>query len=504
VSRRAGRLRTRLLAAMVVIAFGVLMITGIGTFALARRSNSKSALHDLRVQARQATGDLDTALVQLDNRTPNGGNGVAGLARFIGAALRLTNGSIVAVTPAGQVRDGSEALPTRRTRAPAAEQFLQVPSGLNGSELNSSGLLKGAEQSGVTNDLAYVAEPLQPLAGNPDTPVLVLTKKLDQNPFGRSSPFFLFTGAMALVAAVVVSLILARRMTRPLAAMEATADRIASGDLSARTGVSDHQSDELIDLGKSIDGMAEQLESARGLERAFLLSVSHDLRTPLTSIRGYAEALAHGAAETPEQRVRAAEIIEAEARRLERLVADLLELARLDTHQFSLTPRPIDARAVVAASVDGFRPSAQDLGVALECAPGPPIPVDADPERLGQIVANLMENALKYAVAEVSVEVYTTDGTVRLRVDDDGPGIAPADMPRVFDRLYTARPAPGRKVGTGLGLAIVRELASTMGGRAEVFAVDGRGTRFVVTIPAGPPPPSAPTAGATDIPPSAL
>ncbi len=104
----------------------------------------------------------------------------------------------------------------------------------------------------------------------------------------------------------------------------------------------------------------------------------------------------------------------------------------------------------------------------------------------------------------MSVDVFTTDGTVRLRVDDDGPGIAPADMPRVFDRLYTARPAPGRKVGTGLGLAIVRELASTMGGRAEVFAVDGRGTRFIVTIPAGPPPPPAPTAGATDIPPSDL
>lgn len=488
---------------MVVIAFGVLMITGLGTFALARRSNTNSALNDLRTQARQAKGDLNQALLQLDNRTANGGTGVNGLARFIGAALRLTTGSIVAVTPGNQVHDGSESLPTaQRARGRPAERFLQIPNGLDAGDLNPKGLAQGNEQSGAINGLVYVAEPLQPLPGNPDTPVLVLTKQLEQNPLGRSSPFFLLTGAMALGAAVVVSLILARRMTRPLAAMEATADRIASGDLSARTGVSGHQSDELIDLGKSIDGMAEQLESARGLERAFLLSVSHDLRTPLTSIRGYAEALAHGAAETPEQRVRAAEIIEAEARRLERLVADLLELARLDTHQFSLTPRPIDARAVVAASVDGFRPSAQDLGVALECPPGPPIPVDADPERLGQIVANLMENALKYAVAEVSVEVYATNGTVRLRVDDDGPGIPPADMPRVFDRLYTARAAPGRKVGTGLGLAIVRELASTMGGQAEVFAVDGRGTRFVVTIPSGPPPP--PAAGAMENPPSGL
>ena len=492
---------------MVVIAFGVLMITGLGTFALARRSNTNTALNDLRTQARRATGDLNQALVQLDNRTTNGGTGVAGLARFIGAALRLTTGSIVAVTPDKQVRDGSEALPPARpTRARPAEQFLQIPAGLDASDLRPSGLVKGNEQSGAHVDLVYVAEPLQPLAGNPNMPVLVLTKKLEQNPLGRSSPFFLLTAAMALAAAVVVSLILARRMTRPLAAMEATADRIASGDLSARTGVSGRQSDELVDLGRSIDGMAEQLEAARGLERAFLLSVSHDLRTPLTSIRGYAEALAHGAAETPEQRARAAEIIEAEARRLERLVADLLELARLDTHQFSLTPRPIDARAVVAASVDGFQPAARELGVVLQCAPGPPIPIDADPERLGQIVANLMENALKYAVASVSVGVDTSNGAVRLRVDDDGPGIAPADMPRVFERLYTARPAPGRKVGTGLGLAIVQELASTMGGRAEVLTVDGRGTRFVVTIPAGPPPlpAPAPTPGITNDPPPAL
>jgi len=212
--------------------------------------------------------------------------------------------------------------------------------------------------------------------------------------------------------------------------------------------------------------------------------VSHDLRTPLTSIKGYAEAIADGAAAGREQQTRAAEIIAAEARRLDRLVADLLDLARLDAHHFSLSPRPIDARAVVAEAVDAFRPEAANLGITLDLVGDGAVPADADPERLGQIVANLVENALKYARARVTVGVIGGKGAVEVRVVDDGPGIDAADVPHVFDRLFTSRAEPGRKVGTGLGLAIVRELAGAMGGSATVEIVEGSETRFGVRIPA--------------------
>jgi two-component system, OmpR family, sensor kinase len=224
---------------------------------------------------------------------------------------------------------------------------------------------------------------------------------------------------------------------------------------------------------------------ARGLERDFLLSVSHDLRTPLTSIGGYAEAIADGTVESREDQKRAAEVIEAEARRLERLVADLLDLARLDAHEFSLTPRPVDAAEVVGEAVDAFEPAAREIDVELGVNRPSSAPVDADPERLGQVVANLVENALKYARTRVTVGVSSANGTLELRVDDDGPGIDPDDLPRVFDRLYTSRSAPGRKVGTGLGLAIVRELSAAMGGTADVVSLDSHGTRFVVRIPSG-------------------
>jgi two-component system sensor histidine kinase BaeS len=179
--------------------------------------------------------------------------------------------------------------------------------------------------------------------------------------------------------------------------------------------------------------------------------------------------MADGTVETPADRVRAAGVIASETRRLERLVADLLDLARLDAHQFSLASRSVDARDIIGATVAGFSPLAEQWGVQLSMTPGAAVPVDTDPERLAQIVANLVENALKYA---------------HHRVDDDGPGIPVGEQTRVFDRLYTARGEPGRAVGTGIGLAIVHELAGAMGGDADCRSLDGRGTRFVVRIPA--------------------
>ncbi|MET0275885.1 MAG: HAMP domain-containing sensor histidine kinase, partial [Acidimicrobiia bacterium] len=220
------------------------------------------------------------------------------------------------------------------------------------------------------------------------------------------------------------------------------------------------------------------------------------------SIRGYAEAIADGTVVGRDNRVRAAEVISSESQRLERLVADLLDLARLDTRQFSLQPQPIDARAVVARAVEAFRPSAADIGISLDVPAGDPVSVTGDAQRLAQIVANLVENALKFATARVTVGVLTDADEFSIVVDDDGPGIAPADLPHVFDRLYTSRTVPGRTVGTGIGLAIVRELAVAMGGTASVdttLDAGTAGTRFVVTLPSSAPsaptspPPSPPT-----------
>jgi two-component system sensor histidine kinase BaeS len=356
-----------------------------------------------------------------------------------------------------------------------------LPDGVTVDDLDAKALLDGSRQNGRDGNTVFVAEPLAPVNGV--TPVLVLAEDVNTRPFGGSGLAVLGAAAIALGIAALVAAYLARRMTQPLAAMETTARSIAGGDLSARVDETHVRDDELGSLANAINAMARDLDVARGHERAFLLSVSHDLRTPLTSIRGYAEAIADGTVEGMDARIRAANVISSESRRLERLVADLLDLARLDAHQFSFHPAPIDAQPVVTDTVEAFEPAAAEIGVELAVVDGPPVAMVADAQRLAQIVANLVENALKFASTRVSVGVRDVGEVVELHVDDDGPGIAPADLPHVFERLYTSRTAPGRTLGTGIGLAIVRELALAMGGDVRVEPVDSVGTRFLVTFP---------------------
>jgi two-component system sensor histidine kinase BaeS len=211
-----------------------------------------------------------------------------------------------------------------------------------------------------------------------------------------------------------------------------------------------------------------------------LLSVSHDLRTPLTSIRGFAEAIADGAA--PDTH-RAAEVIAAESRRLERLVRDLLDLAKLEARQFSLDMRPTDLSEVTADTAEGFRPHADQLGVALTVATPPePLTITADRDRLAQVVANLVENALKFATARIDVTTSLMVDRKELSVTDDGPGIPSEDLPHIFERLYTSARTPTRQVGSGLGLAIVAELVSAMHGSVRAESTPTGGTRMVVAF----------------------
>jgi signal transduction histidine kinase len=469
---------------MVAVSFGVLVVAALGAAALARETSGDAAVDDLRRQAPEVAAELEALgrAFRVAARNPNAVERRVGLrraCRLVASTVRISGGSVVVVTPAGRVEEGLTGL----LGGVCADQTSppDLPRDLGSGDLDVGRLLGGRTQSGVEGDAAFVALPLTRVGAR--TPVLVLTQHVETRPLGQAGGYFLVTGAFALVVAAVVSALLARRLTRPIAAMQDTAGRIAGGDLSARVPLGALGDDELGSLARSIDTMADELETAQGHERAFLLSISHDLRTPLTSIKGYAEAMADGVIESSPDRSRAAGVILAEARRLERLVADLLDLARLDAREFSLDARPIDARAVVDATVDGFAPAAHEWGVRLDHAPGGPVDVETDPERLAQIVANLVENALKYAKSEVRVDVDRRNGQVELHVDDDGPGIPPADRERVFERLYTARGTPSRKVGTGIGLAVVHELAAAMGGTASCEPLASGGTRFVVRIP---------------------
>jgi len=200
-------------------------------------------------------------------------------------------------------------------------------------------------------------------------------------------------------------------------------------------------------------------------------------------------------------------VILGESRRLQRLVQDLLDLARLDAHRFSLDLGPVEVADVAREIVAGFRGDSAASEVAIEVvAPDAEVWARADHDRLGQVVANLVENALKFARRQAVVKVAVLPGgpggrplAVLLTVTDDGPGIEPDDLPHVFERLYVTKKVPARKeVGSGLGLAIVRDLVGAMGGRVWAEPADGQGTRIVVILHGDDaPPPEGQTNGSS-------
>ena len=352
----------------------------------------------------------------------------------------------------------------------------------------------GAQESisGIRGSAAWAAAIEQT---GPLTIAVVLTDSADQF-LGAVLRWLGVSAAISLALGATVAVILSRRLAGPLRQARDATQLIAGGDLSARVPVDKHHPDEISQLSTSINEMAESLERSHNLERRFLMSISHDLRTPLTSIRGYGDAIADGTADNHEQ---AAEVIVSEAIRLERLVGDLLDLARLDARDFTLKHRLTDVVAVGREVCAGFARSAADRHLELQEVHRGPVTAWCDPIRVAQVLANLVENSLRFADSLVVVGYRTEDrgngARAVITVDDDGPGISEEDWPQIFERLYVSRRTPRPKeASSGLGLTIVAQLTEAMGGTASVSARLPAGTRFTVELPAREPADTEPTA----------
>jgi two-component system OmpR family sensor kinase len=287
----------------------------------------------------------------------------------------------------------------------------------------------------------------------------------------------LFAAAATAALAGLIAFLLARAIARPVRRV-AEATRGLAGSSAEPALVPVEGPRELALLAESFNEVAVQLAKAREAERAFLLSVSHELKTPLTAIRGYAEGLQDGALPTDE----AAATIVAEAKRLERLVGDLLDLARMRKAEFSVRREPVDLTAVAREALRRYEAQARDFGVTLEVDTPESAPALADADRTLQIVSNLVENALRMTPPGGSVRVVAAPGEIR--VEDTGPGLQEDELERAFERFYLySRYGRERPVGTGLGLAIVKTLAEGMGGSVEVASTPGRLTVFTVRLP---------------------
>jgi two-component system OmpR family sensor kinase len=287
----------------------------------------------------------------------------------------------------------------------------------------------------------------------------------------------------------MLALWVVRRGLRPLRHMAETADAIASGDLTRRVP-GEPQNTEVGRLGVALNEMLAQIEGAFAEKsaseerlRQFVADASHELRTPLTSIRGYAELLRQGGFADESGQRKALKRIEEEATRMGGLVEDLLLLAELDRGR-PLRAESVDLHRICADAVDDC--NAVDHGHSLSLAPGLPVVVLGDDERLAQVAHNLVRNALAHTPAGTAVTVETgSEGKMGfIRVTDNGPGINPQHASRVFDRFFQGDPSRSG-AGTGLGLAIVRAIAEALGGSAEVISPPRGGASLVVRIPLG-------------------
>jgi two-component system sensor histidine kinase BaeS len=296
----------------------------------------------------------------------------------------------------------------------------------------------------------------------------------------KSAAWHPFLGDLLLAAlagailAAALSFVVARSIVRPVRRVADASHALAAGETPTR--LPEEGATELVSLAQAFNEMAAQLATSRESERNFLLSVSHELKTPLTAIRGYAEGLGEGAFTADE----ASATILLEARRLERLVRDLLDLARMNRREFSVARDAVDLGEVARAAVARYEAAAREYGVSL-AAGGGEAWVVGDFDRLLQVASNLVENAIRETPSGGSVDVGVEPR--RLVVTDTGPGLDSVDVAHAFDRFFLYdKYGRERPVGSGLGLAIVKQLAEAMGGTVAVRSELGEGTAFTVTL----------------------
>jgi signal transduction histidine kinase len=302
-------------------------------------------------------------------------------------------------------------------------------------------------------------------------------------PVGRIRRALLLAALAAGSAGLLLSFALARRILRPVEALTAAARRMEAGDLSQRVAVRGR--DEIAGLARAFNAMADRRAAAERLRRDLVSDVAHELRSPLTNLRGQLEALQDGLLE-PSPEVLAS--LDEEARFLERLVDDLQDLALAEAGQLELERGPVDLAAEADRAVKALRPRLEekDLRVEVDVPAGLPA-ADADARRVAQILRNLLGNAVTHTPpgGRIRLSAAAAAGEVRVTVDDTGPGIPAEHLPYLFERFYRTDASRTRATGgAGLGLAIVKQLAAAHGGRVWVESEAGRGAAFGFSLPA--------------------
>ena len=438
-------LRARVTLVTVAVAVIAVVITGLLSLQFVRSSTRDQARAQLSAQA-----DILATLPRL-----------ASAAELADKASLALGGTEVAL-----VKDG--------TVSGAAAQYvdrlmltrLAAGAAVSTTRLGKAGLVLVEARSGQDGTAVVLALPLSTV----DRAVAPVTARI------------LVALALGLLVAVVGGTVLARLLSRPLTDTAAAARRMASGERGVampRTPTA-----EIADLAAALSALDAALTASEGRQREFLLSISHELRTPLTAVRGYGEAMADGLIEPSEMR-RIGQTLVTETERLDGFVADLLELARLEADDFSVTRASVDLGAVLDEAAAAWAGRASTIGVMVSASGTASAVTDA--HRLRQVIDGLIENALRVSPAGSTVALFADVSGARaiVHVHDAGPGLSDDDLPVAFERgLLRARYRDIRPVGTGLGLSIAARLVERLGGTLSVAnAAAAGGAVFTVTLP---------------------
>ena len=321
------------------------------------------------------------------------------------------------------------------------------------------------------------------------------TAGLDSPIYARVLQQLALSGCLGGLLAVLLALLISWSVSSPLRRLASAANAIAQGDYDHRVAIQGPT--EVQELAQSFNSMAEQVKASQQSQRDFLANVSHDLKTPLTSIQGFAQAITDGAARDPESVRRSAGVIQDEAQRMSRMVTELLDLARIESGQIVMRREAVHLDAVLRDCANKLALYARQAGVKLETQVPDDLPViTGDGDRLAQAITNLLDNALKHTPegGKVTLAARSLSGSsivrrgktwpagVEVAVSDTGSGIPPEDLSRIFERFYQVDKSRQRGGGLGLGLAIVRQIVEAHNGIIRAESVVGLGSRFSVTL----------------------
>ncbi|MBN2549517.1 MAG: HAMP domain-containing protein [Anaerolineales bacterium] len=388
------------------------------------------------------------------------------------AAGLVTSEELLSRAEIAQALQGQPATEIRRVEAAGGQRVLYAAAPV-------------ISQDGMVTQIVYLATPL------PDTGWTALSSAMRWQLAGVL--------LLAILLASGAGLLLARRITSPLGKLAQAAHAVASGNLN-QVAPEDRSISELAVLGRAFNTMTTSLRQSDQAKKAFIADVTHELRTPLTVIQGTIETLEDGALDDLQARGPFLASMSVETERLIRLVNDLLVLTRADAGVLNLQPGRLDLLEFARARGEHFAPLASQRNIQIKITAEPssgekqPAPggfaVSADPDRLAQVLDNLLDNALRYSPehGEIIVSLKRKDDRVICRVSDAGPGIPADHLPLIFERFYRADPSRNRdKGGSGLGLAIVRSLVVAHGGGVSASSVEGQGTAVTFWLPAAQP-----------------